>query len=107
MQLPAAGGAPGLGGLPPGFPGAGLPPGLTGLPTSSAASLLAGLPAGIPASSAAAFAAAAHQMGARLPAPPGLPQGVPNPHELYKKAEEEQKSSAQPGPMSDDRNVSC
>lgn len=104
MQLQAAGGAPGLGaGLPPGFPASSLHPGLTGgIPTSSAASLLAGLPPGIPVSSAAAFAAAAQQMGARLPVPPGLP-GPPSTHDLYRK-EEEHKASAALGPMSDERN---
>jgi len=105
MQLQAAGGAAGLGGLPPGFPGAGLPPGLSGLQTSSAASLLAGLPSGIPTSSAAAFAAAAHQMGARLPAPgiPGMP-GVHQSHHDFFKKDEEHKMNTQPGPMSDERH---
>ena len=117
MQLQAAGGVPGgLPSLPPGFPGAGLPglpPGLGGHPTS-AASLLAGLPQVSQASAASALMAA--HMGARMPVHPGLPSH----HELLKREEEERElqerererqnsskpTSATPGPMSDERNVS-
>jgi groucho len=106
MQLQAAGGVPGLPGLPHGFPGNGIPgfsQGLGGIPTS-AASLLAGLPT---TSSASASALMAAHMGIRLPGHHSLP----TPHDFLKKEEEErerQNSSkphiATPGPMSDERN---